>query len=290
MSMATNLEKHNKPSADQGRVPSMIPRLMQRRLLVQDEERELARRAHLGDDAARRKLVESNMRLVYTVAKNYTSPTIPLEDLVQEGAIGLMNAIERFDPEKGFRFSTYATHWVRQAIGKSVINRSRVIRIPAHVADGRRRFQKFRDSFEAEHGRLPTVEEEAANLGFTASKLSSVRSSDFECCSLDSGKEDQWDFDAVIADQGCEDPQATAMRQVDRARFRKLLVALPERERIVLALRLGLFGQEPQMLHAEIALKLNVSREAVRKIEMRAIRSLRRALASESEPLDTHSL
>jgi RNA polymerase primary sigma factor len=260
---------------------------MQRPLLVQDEERELARKARNGDELARRRLVESNMRLVCNIARNYQKSTIPMEDLVQEGAIGLINAIEKFDPDKGFRFSTYAIHWIKQSIGKALVNRSRVIRIPAHVSDGRRRVERFQETFECDHGRPPTPEEEALGLGFSSEKLSYIRTSEQDCCSLDSGREEHWDYTTVLPDEACEDPLDAAMRNVDREEFRRLVAQLPEKERTVIRMRLGL-DDAPPMQCLELAGRMNLSRERVRLIEAKAIRSLRRmVIEQEADEFDS---
>ncbi|MDQ2986083.1 MAG: sigma-70 family RNA polymerase sigma factor [Armatimonadota bacterium] len=274
--MAKQLQtQYERPYADQGRIPSMIPRLIQSPLLVQDEERNLARRARDGDEAAKQRLIEANMRLVCNIARNYRAMAVPFEDLVQEGAIGLMKAVERFDPEKGCRFSTYAIHWIRQSIGKAMVSRSRVIRIPAHVVDDRKRVARYREAFEGQHGRPPHLEEIALALGFSQAKMGILLDVEHDCYSLDTGRDDQWDYTTLIPDLNCDDPQAEAFKKVDRERFQQLIAKLPERERTVISKRLGLAG-DPAILLLELAQSLKVSREAVRQIEARAVRSLRR--------------
>lgn len=263
----------------------MIPKLIQSPLLVQDEERDLARRARDGDEAAKRRLIEANMRLVCNVARNYRTGTVPFEDLVQEGAIGLMKAVDRFDPEKGCRFSTYAIHWIRQSIGKAMVNRSRVIRIPAHVVDDRKRVARYREAFEGQHGRPARPEEIAVALGFTADKVAVLLEVEHDCYSLDTGRDEHWDYTALLPDMNCDDPQAAAFKKVDNERFQQLVAKLPERERTVICKRLGLAG-DPALVLLELAQSLNVSREAVRQIEARAVRSLRRMLRE----LETDSL
>src|SRR5450631_1923146 len=137
--------------ADDG-IPSYLSRLTQAPLLRADEEIALTRAIQRGDQVARKRLIESNMRLVINIAKTYRNRSIPLEDLIQEGAIGLMQAAERFDPDKGFRFSTYATHWIRQAIGRAVDNKSKAIRLPAHVSQSLRKVEKERVRLSRELG------------------------------------------------------------------------------------------------------------------------------------------
>ena len=277
--MARQLQKHpEQSSTEQGRIPSMIPQLVKTPLLVQDEELDLARRARDGDETARRKLVEANMRLVCNMAKNYHTHAIPFEDLVQEGAIGLMRAIDRFDPERGWRFSTYAVFWIRQAIGKAMLDRSRVIRLPAHFVDERKRANKVREAFTAKHGRTPSPEELARDMGITLEKMTALDCSEHDCVSLESGKDEVWDYTAVIADSNCEDPEHMAFKKVDHEEFLNLIEKLPERERNVIKQRLGYAGDGKAQALIDVAQSLGVSREMVRQIESRAIRSLRRML------------
>ncbi len=139
-------------------VLSYINQLTRQRLLTFSEEVELAARVQRGDGRARDRLVEANMRLVINIAKNYHNPLVPFEDLVQEGAIGLMTAAERFDPAKGYRFSTYATHWIRQAISRAIDNKAKAIRIPAHVSESLRKLERMRSLLTRENGEEPSPE------------------------------------------------------------------------------------------------------------------------------------
>src|SRR5688572_27330924 len=149
-------------------IPSYLSRLTQAPLLTAEEEVILMRAIQKGDESARRRLIESNMRLVINIAKTYRNRAIPLEDLIQEGAIGLMQAAERFDPDKGFRFSTYATHWIRQAIGRAIDNKSKAIRLPAHVSQSLRKIEKERLRLSRELGSDPTHDQLALALGISA--------------------------------------------------------------------------------------------------------------------------
>src|SRR5947209_15160008 len=152
-------------------VPSYLSRLTQAPLLTSEEEIELTRLVQAGNQTARSRLIESNMRLVINIAKSYRNRAIPLEDLIQEGAIGLMQAAERFDPDKGFRFSTYATHWIRQAIGRAIDNKSKAIRLPAHVSQSLRKVERERVRLLREMGVDPTHDQLATALGITAQTL-----------------------------------------------------------------------------------------------------------------------
>src|ERR1051325_1521691 len=156
-----------------GEPVSYMSHLTRQRLLTHEEEVRLAGLVKQGDAHARHRLVEANMRLVINIAKNYHSALVPFEDLVQEGAIGLMTATERYDPSRGYRFSTYATHWVKQAISRAIDNKSRAIRVPAHVSETLRKIERARTEMLRETGVDPTVEQIALRVGVTQRKVAS---------------------------------------------------------------------------------------------------------------------
>src|SRR5438105_2649521 len=166
-------------------IPSYLSKLTQAPLLTSEEEITLTRLVQAGDMRARSRLIESNMRLVINIAKSYRNRAIPLEDLIQEGAIGLMQAAERFDPERGFRFSTYATHWIRQAIGRAIDNKSKAIRLPAHVSQSLRRVEKERVRLARELGDDPTTDQLALAMGLSPKKLLALLQCSQELLSLD---------------------------------------------------------------------------------------------------------
>ncbi len=257
------------------RVPSMIPQLVRRPLLVKDEEHSLAVRANNGDEAARRKVIESNMRLVCNIARQYQSQQVPFEDLVQEGAIGLTQAIDRFDADKGYRFSTYAVYWIKQSIRKAVTNRSRVIRLPAHAVEEKKRLARFREEFEAAHGRTPMPEEIAEAFGYTVDKVATLLGAEHDCLSLDS-RTGAYDYTALLPDRACEDPEAAVLEKADHDTFREFLGRLSPRERLVIIRRLGLEANSSPEEPLSIARELGISRTAVHQAEANAIRSLRK--------------
>lgn len=261
----------------------MIPQLMQHPLLVRDEEVDLARRARAGDDSARRRLAESNLRLVCNIAKKYQAAGISHEDLVQEGSIGLMRAIDRYDPEMGWKFSTYAVFWIRQAIGKALAHRSRVIRLPAHILEASKRTHRLRNDLTAKIGRAPTNEELAGALGISLDKLATIDGVQFECVSLETGRDDAWDYTTVLPDSNCDDPEGATIQKIGNEELHKLLDRLPARERIVLSKRMGLGGEMSIAMLDDLARLLNVSRDRVRQIEARAIRTLRQMIADGDE-------
>ncbi|MGQ9488871.1 MAG: sigma-70 family RNA polymerase sigma factor [Armatimonadota bacterium] len=259
--------------------PSLLSRLTRVALLTPEEEQELAERVRKGDEEARQKLVEANMRLVMNIAKHYRNALIPFEDLVQEGAIGLMNAVERYDPSKGYRFSTYATHWIRQAIGRAIDNKAKTVRIPAHVAEQLRRMERERERLRRETGDEPSVEQLAKAMGVSPKKILQLQQAAQEPLSLDMlvGEEEDTSLGSLIHDQNVRDPEEVILEHERRKVLDELLeTELTERERQVIIRRLGYGDQDVQVLQ-EIGEALKISRERVRQIEQQAMRKLKDA-------------
>lgn len=259
-------------------IPSYLSRLTQAPLLTAEEEVALTRAAHKGDASARQRLIESNMRLVINIARNYRSRTIPLEDLVQEGAIGLMHAAERFDPDKGFRFSTYATHWVRQAIGRAIDHKSKAIRLPAHISQSMRRIDKVRREFTSTHGREPTTEQLAAELGISAKRLAWLMQVGQELLSLDMnvGDSESSTLGNLIRDDRVPSAEEALLQSELMAVLHQVMLELNERERRVLTHRLR-HADSPEKTAAgeQLSEELQLSRERIRQIEVQAIKKLR---------------
>lgn len=267
----------NRVDAENDGIPSYLSRLTQTPLLSSEEERELARRAKRGDESAKKRLVEANMRLVVNIAKNYRNRSIPFEDLVQEGAIGLMNAVDRFDPERGFRFSTYATHWIKQTIGRALDHKARAIRIPSHVTEMIRKVDRERVRLAKELGRDPSAEEIASSLGITVRRLMSALQSTKEPVSLDLmvGHDEQTTLASLISATSDTDPELCALKRATLDELNKILENLSERERTIMRRRLGLDDDSESPLLRELSDDLSLSRERVRQIEIQAIRKLR---------------
>jgi RNA polymerase primary sigma factor len=257
-------------------IPSYLSRLTQAPLLSPDEEVELTRAVQNGDQCARKRLIESNMRLVINIAKTYRNRSTPLEDLIQEGAIGLMQAAERFDPEKGFRFSTYATHWIRQAIGRAIDNKSKAIRLPAHVSQSLRRIEKEKMRLARELGYEPTPEQIAFAMGISAKKLITLLQSSQELLSLDMSVGDSggMTLGGLIRDPGDADPESLVLTQEMVDELQRILMELNDREQRVMRLRFRLDGAESP-LQEDVAKEMKLSRERVRQIEVQAIKKLR---------------
>lgn len=261
---------------DPERIPSYLSRIARVPLLLPHEEEELTRKARNGDESAKRKLIESNMRLVLNIAKNYKNRAIPFEDLVQEGAIGLITAIERFDPDKGYRLSTYATHWIRQSIGRALCNKAKSIRIPSHVIDTVRRIEQTRLELARTLAREPSIDEIAQKAGISAEKLRVLYIAVQDTVSLEVtvGEDDSSELLSLIADENSENPELHTIQSAAIQGLRQMMMSLSERERQVMRMRLGLESENPEGLK-DIGEEFRLSRERVRQIELQAIKKLR---------------
>ena len=246
-------------------------------LLTREEERELARRKDAGDDAARMRLIESNLRLVMSVARNYRRADVPLLDLIQEGNLGLMRAVEKFDYKLGFKLSTYATWWIRQSITRALVDQGRTIRLPLHVAEEVRKLLRSRRQLAQKLNREPTTSELAAEAGQPEARVSELLELIETPVSLETPV---GDGESLYGDM-LEDVRAPAPLELtaDKARAEELVAALatlePRLQRIV-TLRFGLDGGTPYTLD-EIGADVGVTRERVRQLETRALRELRLA-------------
>jgi RNA polymerase primary sigma factor len=263
-------------------LPSYLNRLTQAPLLTAEEEVSLTRAVQAGDHAAKSKLIESNMRLVINIAKGYRNRAIPLEDLIQEGAIGLMQAAERFDPDKGFRFSTYATHWIRQAIGRAIDNKAKAIRIPAHVSQTLRKLEKVRSQLAREVGFEPSTEQLAEMMGINPKKLATLLQTSQELLSLDMNVGDSGGVTlaGLIRDEHGLDPEAAILDREILGELQGILSELNEREQRVMRMRFQLHSEDPESDEGDGEAKEHrLSRERIRQIEVQAIKNLKRIAA-----------
>lgn len=258
-------------------IPSYLNRLTQAPLLAAEEEKALSIAAQTGCRVSRERLVESNMRLVINIAKSYHSRSIPLEDLIQEGAIGLMYAIERFDPTKGFRFSTYATHWIRQTIGRAIDSKAKAIRLPAHISQSLRRVEKARQALMREMGREPTVEQLSEALGITPKRLVTLIQASQELVSLDVqvGENEGTTLGSLIKDDKCNSPETMVLNAEIVEELHEVMLQLNDRERKVVTARLRYGDTDAVKVREELSEEFQVSRERVRQLEVQAIKKLR---------------
>ena len=249
------------------------------RLLTAREEVVLAERARAGDPAARQAMMEANIRLVMSVARRYSCKTLTFDDLVQEGILGLLEAINKFDGGRGNRFSTYATYWIRQAIVRAIEKQDRIIRLPVYGCDAVRKAERAERALSEALGRPPTPEEIAKETGLPVRLIRNIAQYGQDPLSLDVLVGDSEDavFADLVVDADAVDPADTALSAMDRETLLREVGALEERERWVIQQRFGLFDGQAHTLK-EIADQLKMSREGVRHVQLRALRKLRDAM------------
>lgn len=257
-------------------IRSYLKEIRKSPLLTFDEEQELAKRIVKGDEAARQKMIESNLRLVVNIGKRYINRGLPFSDIIEEGNLGLMKAVEKFKYEKGFKFSTYASWWIRQSIERAIINQTRTIRLPVHIAESINSFMSVLGPLIQDLGREPSVEEVAEKMCVEVEEVRKIRQIIRKTYSLDRplGDKDENSLKDIIEDTAILSPAKTTEGIKRREEIIKWLDLLKEMEKEIILMRFGLDGSEPRTLEV-IGKQFGITRERVRQIEATALSKLR---------------
>jgi RNA polymerase primary sigma factor len=266
-----------------GETPELIPGYFARidtgKLLNHQEEIDLSKRTKMGDRAARKRLIEKNLKLVVSIAKKSRGHGLPFEDLIQEGNIGLMRAVEKFDPDRGFRFSTYATWWIRQAVQRAVADKGRTIRVPVHMGEKIRKMARTYNELSIELARAPSDERVAERLGWSVEDIRELKdvmpgvtTSLNQPLTSDAGSSE---LGELVEDERSSDTPATVASGMESSQLGEAIDGLPERYRYVLVRRYGLDDKDPATL-AELGDELELSRERIRQLQLKAVEVLRR--------------
>jgi RNA polymerase primary sigma factor len=265
-----------------GEAPELIPGYFARigtgKLLNHQEEIDLSKRVTKGDKAARKKLIEKNLKLVVSIAKKSRGHGLPFEDLIQEGNIGLMRAVEKFDPDLGFRFSTYATWWIRQAVQRAVADKGKTIRVPVHMGEKIRKMARTYNELSIELARAPSDETVAERLGWSVEDIREVKdampgttTSLNQPLTSDAGSSE---LGEIIEDERSSDTPGTVVSEMETSELGQAVDGLPERYRYVLVRRYGLDDKDPATL-AELGDELELSRERIRQLQLKAVHMLK---------------
>ena len=248
-------------------------------LLTPAQEIALAKRIQKGDAKAREEMIKANLRLVVKIAREYEDYGLPLLDLINEGNMGLMKAVERFDPNKGAKLSTYAAWWIKQSIRRALSNQSKTIRLPVHIGDKLLHMRRAAMKLQEVLGREPSDEELAEEVGMTAFRVSELRAASIRPASLDApiGEDESNRFGEIVQDERVTSPYAQLVEKTNTDMIRELVETLPDREATILRYRFGLDGDEEKTLE-EVGEKFGVTRERIRQIQNIALKKLRRLI------------
>src|ERR1700730_18891389 len=269
----------------EGSIKIYLREIMQTPLLTAQQEIELAARVKKGDQNARAWMIKANLRLVVKIAQSYSNLGLPLLDLISEGNIGLMKAVERFDPAKGGKLSTYGAWWIKQSIKRALANQSKTIRLPIHLIDKVYKLYRASLIMSEELGREPTDEELSEEIGISSTKLAQLKTVSIRPTSLDApiSDDDSTEFGEIVGDEDAQTPFELFRDKNMRDELSELLEVLDDRERKIIFKRFGLDGGKPKTLE-EVGKKFGVTRERIRQLQNIAMAKLRRALAKREKP------
>ena len=259
-------------------IPGYFARIGKGKLLNHQEEIDLSKRAKMGDKAARQRLIEKNLKLVVSIAKKSRGHGLPFEDLIQEGNIGLIRAVEKFDPDRGFRFSTYATWWIRQAVQRAVADKGKTIRVPVHMGEKIRKMARTYNELSIELARVPSDETVAEKLGWSVEGIREVKDAmPGTTTSLNqplTSEEGASELGEIIEDERSSDTPGTVVSEMETSELGEAIDKLPQRYRYVLVRRYGLDDKDPATL-AELGDELELSRERIRQLQLKAVHMLK---------------
>ena len=276
-------------SAVQSPLETYLREINETPLLNANQEKELAYRIQEGDNGARDRMVRANLRLVVNIARAYTGKGLPLQDLIEEGNLGLLRAVEGFDPDMNTRFSTYASYWIKQSIKRSLINSAKTIRIPAYMVELLTKWRRATAKLDDELGRPPTQEEVAKELGLPKKKLSIVRAAIqlYNSTPQTDDEEGGWTMSDMVADERMKGPEDELLDTDNLKHVFRMLDTMDPREAMILRMRFGLDDAEPRTLK-EIGESMGLTRERVRQIENEALKKLAKGILGESSATESH--
>ncbi len=274
------------PSESEGGIKIYLREIGQTPLLTRQDEVMLSKLIRKGDKAARERMIKSNLRLVVKIAHDYAGLGLPLLDLISEGNIGLMKAVERFDPRKGGKLSTYGSWWIKQSMKRALANQAKTIRLPVHLVDKIGKMRRAALDLSEKLGRDPTDAELAEHLDMPAAKVGELRTMGIRPASLDApiGEDDATEFGEIVGDDDASTPSEMLQDKALREDIRELMTKLDDRERRILNQRFGLISDNKEQTLEQIGAKLGITRERVRQIQNIALRKLRKMMDKRDKP------